>query len=140
MLKLELALLKLLNKHNVSNIIKFICDFSCEDEKLKWNVEINRDTEFCDGTEPMHFIVLEHVKDVNIGDFFAKHTLNKLQFISFLKQIMMCIIELYQRFKIRHGYIHNGNILIISNSENNVNKYIIGNKIYHIPMFLILIM
>jgi serine/threonine protein kinase len=138
MLKKELSILRNLTKHNINNIVRLICHLECSNQnKLIWKDVINEPRELCslkNGKYDLYFLVMEYLSFGNIGNYFSKNILATKQFISFVKQCILCLIELYDRFGLHHGDLHSGNILIdFSNPKTYCYK--IQNTVYEIQTF-----
>lgn len=121
----ELKAIKKLSKMKNNNFVKYICDFDCGDNKLKYiDDKLNK---FCgDGDEKIHLIIQEHINGGNISDFLKKHKLNKLQIMNIIRQLIFAMIQAFDKYTFTHNDIHSGNILI------SIDKSLNGNKIYKI--------
>jgi serine/threonine protein kinase len=136
MLQKELSILKNLTKNNICNIVKIICHFGCSRQnKLVWNDNVSGARPVCSGFtaqgDDLHFLVLEYIPSGHIGDYFAKHSVSKVQYVSFVKQCVMCLLELYDSFGLHHGDLHHGNILVDVDTPKK-NSYKIQGKIYQV--------
>ncbi len=136
MLKKELSILKNLTNHKINNIVKLICHFECtKQNKLVWTHSIKKPRALCNlnekGNDKLYFLVMEYLPFGHIGDYFDKNILPTQQYISFVKQCMLCLIEMYDRFGLHHGDLHHGNVLI-DFSDAKTNNYKIQNKIYKV--------
>lgn len=133
MLEKELSILKNLTRHTINNIVKLICHFPCSNQnKLTWNNEVARPRLLCnkdDGSNQLYFLVMEYIPTGHIGDYFAKHILPNDQFVSFVKQCLFCLLELFDRFGLHHGDLHHGNVLIDLDAPK-LNTYKIRRKEY----------
>lgn len=79
---------------------------------------------------------MEYIPYGNIGDYLAQNVLPKKQFISLLKQSILCLIELYDRFQLHHHDIHSGNVLINFHKESRViNSYYICGKVFKVDTY-----
>lgn len=115
MLKPELSILKMLTERKQHNVVQFICDFSCNDTKLKWNKELRNDAIFCSGDDALHFILLEYIEDGDIHHHLGSTELTFDEMKSVLKQVGLCLLQLTLNYNINHGDIHHGNILVQRN-------------------------
>jgi serine/threonine protein kinase len=141
MLQKELDILRTLFTSKCNNIIRLICDFQCSRQnKIIWNTKIQKKQHVCHRRlsnshiqSDLHFLVLEYIPHGNIGDFLEQHPekLSFEQFTSFVRQSILCLLEVYERFAIHHGDIHSGNILI-NFIEEQTHSYKISNKTFDI--------
>lgn len=125
MLDVELRVLRRLTKYNINNIVRLICHFPCSNEnKLMWNENIRGERALCQGNgkNKLYFIVMEHIRYGNIGDYFSRHAISNSMLLSFVQQGVLCLLELHYRFKIHHGDLHYGNVLI-DFDETKKNEY-----------------
>jgi serine/threonine protein kinase len=102
---------------------KIICDFTCKDNKSKrrWIP-----TQLCIGDEPLHFFVMEYIANGDLEKYIRGLTdLDHLR--SIFMQLIYCFIELGQKYKIYHGDIHSGNILIDTTHEE-YSKHIVNGE------------
>ncbi len=128
MLKFDIKVLKHLTQHKANNIIRYICDFSCDDVKIRWNKQIKQQTPLCiGGNDKLHFIVMEYIEHGNLYDFFSNNVPTNDELTSILKQIAFCIIDLYTNFGIAHDDIHGGNILIDKDEPKNI-TYVLNKR------------
>jgi len=103
------------------NTATIICDFSCNDDKNKYITKIKKQIQFCgNGTNKLHFFVYEYIVNGDISVFLSKN-----QDIEIIKSIILqttcVIIQLASIYKIYHGDINSGNILIDTISDDNIN-------------------
>ena len=118
-LHIELNILK--KVRDFRNTATIICDFSCNDDKNKYITKIKKQIQFCgNGTNKLHFFVYEYIVNGDISVFLSKN-----QDIEIIKSIILqttcVIIQLASIYKIYHGDINSGNILIDTISDDNIN-------------------
>lgn len=123
-LHVELNILKKVN--GFRNTPRLICEFSCDDDKNKYITKIKKQISFCgNGLNKLHFFVYEYIEHGDISDF-----LNKNQEIDIIKslilQITCVIIQLAEIYKVYHGDINTGNILVDSLNERTIEYCIDG--------------
>ena len=123
-LHIELNILKKVN--GFRNTPRLICEFSCDDDKNKYITKIKKQISFCgNGLNKLHFFVYEYIEHGDISDF-----LNKNQEIDIIKslilQITCVIIQLAEIYKVYHGDINTGNILVDSLNERTIEYCIDG--------------
>lgn len=115
--------------HSIENFefhAKIICDFSCNDDKERWMKNINKPVKLCIGKQPLHFFIIEYIRDGELADNIKNITdMNELR--ALLMQIMYCFIELGQKYKLFHGDIHSANILI-DKTETEFTTHIINGQ------------
>lgn len=122
---------------NFENSVKKICDFSCVDDKKRWKNMINSPVTFCNNKKnKLHFIVLEYIENGDIDVFFSKSHSNTILCSLFL-QIELAIIKLALDYRISHGDLNSGNILISSTAKSRIH-YRILDKEYRITSYGIL--
>ena len=132
-LKIEKEILKVINGYR--NTVKLICDFTCNDDKNNYFTKINKRILFCGngGPDLLHFFVYEYIQYGDISYFFMK--IKDIRIIkSFILQITCVIIQLVSIFKINHGDINSGNILIDTINEKTID-YKIEDETFTIETF-----
>ena len=109
-LHIELNILK--NITGFRNTAQLICNFLCNDDKNKYITKIKKQIRFCgDGLNKLHFFVYEYISYGDVSDFLTKNqNINVIK--SLILQITCVIIQLASIYKIYHGDINTGNILI----------------------------
>lgn len=107
---------------------KVICDFSCDDEQKRWMKALSAPTKLCIGDEPLHFFVMEYIRDGDLETYITRIT-NTDKLRAIMSQIMYCFIELAQKYNIYHGDIHSGNILIDSTDDEYSMHMVNGQEI-----------
>ena len=110
------------------NSVKKICDFSCLDDKARWKHMINHAIKFCNNKKNrLHFIVLEYIENGDIDLFFSKNP-SKEMICSFFLQIELSIIKLALDYRISHGDLNSGNILISGTEKSRIHYKIMGKE------------
>jgi len=119
------------------NSVKKICDFSCLDDKTRWKHMINSPIKFCNNKKDnLHFIALEYIENGDIEQFFSNNP-SKEMICSLFLQIELAIITLALDYRISHGDLNSGNILISSTEKSRIHYKILG-KEYRITSYGIL--
>jgi len=97
--------------------------------KNRYLTKITKQIKFCgNGTNRLHFFVYEYIAHGDISEFLTKNQdSNIIQ--SFILQITCVIIQLASIYKIYHGDINTGNILIDSTNETTIDYCIEGESI-----------
>ena len=116
------------------NTARLICHFSCNDDKTSYFrkiIKTMKPIRFCSkGTRLLHFFVYEYIANGDISDFFTKN--NDINLIKAMTlQITAVIIELALVYKVIHGDINSGNIMVDTTEEKTLD-YTIDGKIYTI--------
>jgi serine/threonine protein kinase len=126
-LHIELKIIKIINDYR--NTAKLICDFSCNDDKTKYITTIKKQLRFCGNSiDKLHFFVYEYISNGDISVFLSKN--QDIEIIkSIILQITCVIIQLASIYKIYHGDINSGNILIDTISKEHI-EYCIENEIF----------
>lgn len=120
--------LKLLNRlQSFRNCVKLICDFSCKDDKNRWNKRITKPTTLCqtNANDHVHFLIMEYIKDGDLNEFIDHivklYTSDPKQgmklFKSLFLQISLGIMEMGTTYKIYHGDLNSGNILVYKTTQ-----------------------
>ena len=111
------------------NTAELICHFSCNDDKNKYITKIKNQIRFCsNGSNKLHFFVYEYMEKGDVSNFLIKiKDVNIV--ISLILQITCVIIQLASIYKIYHGYINSGNILIDTINEKTID-YCIDDEIF----------
>jgi serine/threonine protein kinase len=117
-LHIEIQILKKIN--GFRNSARLICEFACEDDKNKYVTRIRKQIRFCNnGSDKLHFFVYEYIVHGDISDFLTKN--QDIQRIkSLILQITCVFIQLASIYKIYHGDINTGNILIDSIDDKTI--------------------
>jgi serine/threonine protein kinase len=119
------------------NSVKKICDFSCLDDKARWKHMIRSPIKFCNNKkDKLHIIILEYIENGDLELFFSKNPSKKVLCSLFL-QIELTIIRLALDYRISHGDLHSGNILIHSTEKSRIHYKVLG-KEYRITSYGIL--
>ena len=95
------------------NTATLICDFACDDDKNKYIRKIKKQIRFCskDGQNKLHFFIYEFIAHGDVSDYLGKPRTND-EIKSLILQIVCVIIQLAFIYRIYHGDINTGNILI----------------------------
>jgi serine/threonine protein kinase len=122
---------RILEKINgYKNTARLICHFSCKDNKKNYFSKIikpMKPIQFCvNGSHSLHYFVFEYIANGDISTFFTKNT-NIDVVKSFALQLTAVIIELASIYKISHGDINSGNIMIDTTEEKTLD-YCIENE------------
>ena len=113
------------------NTAQLICHFSCNDDKNKYITKIKNQIRFCsNGLDKLHFFVYEYIEKGDVSDFLIKIQ-DKNIIVSLILQITCVIIQLASIYKIYHGDINSGNILIDTINEKTID-YCIEDEIFTI--------
>lgn len=109
-LHIEQNILKKVN--GFRNTPLLICDFSCNDDKNKYITKIKKQIQFCgNGLHKLHFFVYEYIAHGDVSEYLTKNQeINCIK--SLILQMTCVIIQLASIYKIYHGDINSGNILI----------------------------
>lgn len=126
-LHIEHNILKKIN--GFRNTALLLCDFSCPDDKNKYLAKIKNQIRFCgDGVNKLHFFVYEYIAYGDVGEFLIK-TQDTNCIRSLILQMTCVIIQLASFYRIYHGDINTGNILIDSYSEPAIDYCIDGETV-----------
>ena len=133
----ELNILRILK--GFRNTVALLCDFKCNDDKQRWLKNIKRSTTLCklNGKDSLHYFVMEYIPNGDLVDFIkeisfiyqqdTKQGLKLLQ--SLFLQIALAIMHMGTVYKVYHGDLNSGNILIYKTSKKSV-KYNVFDKEY----------
>lgn len=120
-LHIELKILQTIN--GFRNTPKLICDFTCDDDKDKYNTKIIKQIRFY--KNKLHFFVYEYIVFGDVSDFLEKNQESHV-IKSIILQVACIVIQLASIYKIYHGDINSGNILIDITNEKNLDYCIEG--------------
>ena len=124
-LHIEMNILKKID--GFRNAPQLICDFSCNDDKNKYITKIRNQTRFCgNGSHKLHFFVYEYISHGDVSDFLTSNTVHIDTIKNLILQLTCVIMQLASVYRIYHGDINSGNILIDSTNEKNVDYCIDG--------------
>lgn len=134
----ELNVIKRLADYEYS--VQMICNFSCMDNKSRWDQNYKGNVEFCNNqNDKLHFIVYEYIEDGDISEYLSNATKKEVACIFF--QLSMAIVILAYKYNITHGDLHSGNILLHKTDKTKV-KYTYNNESFYvqtngfIPIFI----
>ena len=117
----EIRILEKINGYK--NTARLICHFSCKDNKKNYFSKIIKPMKpirFCaNGSQSLHYFVFEYIANGDISTFFTKTSDTNL-IKSFALQLTAVIIELASVYKISHGDINSGNIMIDTTEEKTI--------------------
>ena len=117
-LGIEIKILERINGYRNTAIL--ICHFSCKDNKNNYFSKIIKPIRFCtNGSHSLHYFVYEYIVTGDISDFFTKNT-DKPVIKSFVLQLIAVIIELAVVYRIYHGDINSGNIMVDTTEEKTL--------------------
>ena len=110
------------------NTARLICEFSCNDNKNNYITKLTKEIKFCSsGTDKLYFFVYEYIAHGDISDYLQKKRDTKI-IKTLILQVVCVIIELATIYKISHGDLNSGNILIDKTDEKII-EYKIGDEI-----------
>jgi len=113
------------------NSVKKICDFSCLDDKSRWKNMIHSPVKFCNNKhDKLHFIVLEYIDNGDIESFLAKNP-SRPTICSLFLQVELAIIKLALDYRLSHGDLNSGNIMISATEKSRIH-YRVLDKEYRI--------
>lgn len=133
----ELKCLNNLNKCKYT--AKLLCDFTCLDDKQRWMKPISHNhTQLCEekGTDNLHFLVMEYIKDGTLDGFmnslkeYDEQKQNDMIRSLFL-QVALAIMEIGITHKVYQGDLNSGNILLYKTSKQYT-TYNVGDKKYKV--------
>ena len=126
-LQIELRILKTII--GFRNTAKLICDFVCNDDKTKYITKIKIQMRFCgNGGDKLHFVVYEYIAHGDVGNLLLK-TQNIHVIKSFILQMTCVIMQLAAIYRIYHGDLNTGNMLIDATNEKTIEYCIDGETI-----------
>ena len=116
------------------NSVQKICDFSCMDDKLRWQYMIDKPVGFCNNkTDSLHFIVLEYIEDGDVYEFLDKLPTKKV-IRSFITQCILAIMVMAYKYKFRHYDLNSGNVLVGKTDKIKMHYTIFG-KVYNVQTY-----
>lgn len=128
----ETQIMRLLSENNIPNIIQHICDFSCKDDIFRWKEPIVTPQPLCNGSgqNDIHIIVMEYIEHNLIKELYRR-TLPEQVVKNIIKQLMYLVLQLWYTFRITHGDLKEGNILLDIGTAKT-NTYTIGKYTRHV--------
>ena len=120
-IKNELEIMERLK--NCPFAVKKICDFTCKDDTKRWMEHIKSPTTLCDpkGANKLHYIVMEYIENGDIHKWLASHPTHDA-IKSFCLQVALIIAELAFSYRVNHGDLNSGNILV-EHTKRKTMKY-----------------
>jgi serine/threonine protein kinase len=110
------------------NTAQLICEFSCNDDKNNYVTKITKQIKFCErGTNNLYFFVYEYIDHGDISDYLQNtRDINSIK--TLILQVVCVIIELAIIYKVCHGDLNSGNILI-NTTDEKILEYRVGDEI-----------
>ena len=129
-LQREIEILKTLQTYK--HVVQYICHISCNDNRPRWIKNIDKPITPCSqGKDPLTFIVMEYIENGGISEFLeSSPTLQEIKSIFF--QTTYILMELGFTYKIHHGDINSGNILLKNTKINKTLTFNILGEIYKV--------
>jgi serine/threonine protein kinase len=118
-LKNELKAMRLLQ--NYPHVVQYLCHFECKDDKNRWKKDLGTEQFACDpnGTQNITFIVMEYIKYGRISKLLKDDLSNEVLSSLFLHTAYL-LYELGKVYKISHGDLNTGNILIKRTKKKSI--------------------
>jgi len=114
---------------NFDNSVEYLCDFTCMDNKNRWKDNIIEPTKFCRGKKDrLHFIVMEYIENGDLVTLFNKNPSNK-ELCSIFLQVALVIMIIGVKYKMFHGDLNTGNILIATTDKKYITYNILDEDI-----------
>jgi serine/threonine protein kinase len=126
MLRKEKSMLRFFTERNTNNIVKYICDVGCKDSHVKWENNINLPTSICNGSDDLHFVIMEYIHKGDLEEYLNGNMISLSILKSILKQICFGLLHIYFNYRIVHGDLHRGNILISKQHAPETLTYTFG--------------
>lgn len=128
----ELNMLNKLSDYN--RVVQKLCDFKCKDSKSRWMDRAVGNMHFCDskGNDMLHFIVMEYIPDGDISKRLPHASFEELR--SFFLQSALVLCELAYNFKVYHGDLNTGNILIEKTNKKTA-TYIVKDTTFNVKTY-----
>jgi serine/threonine protein kinase len=123
------------------NAVKSICNFSCIDNRSRWESNIRKDTKFCNNErDKLHFFIYEYIENGDVEEYFNSNP-SVMEIKNIFLQCSLVIMILVKKYNIIHGDLNSGNILFSKTSQKTI-SYTLGDKKYiintngRIPMLI----
>lgn len=126
MLKKELSMLRFLTNKNKNNIVKYICNIGCQDSRVRWENHITKSQICKQGSDDLQFVLMEYIHNGDLEEYLNSDRCTNECLKSILKQICLCLLDIYFNHRIVHGDIHRGNILISHDAIPETLEYKFG--------------
>lgn len=117
------------------NTVPLLCDFACNDDKTRYITKLQQPIMFCHTPSPdkLNFFVFEYLRFGDISDYIVKQT-DPQAVYTIILQMVCVIIQLASKYRILHGDLNTGNILVDTTDEKMVD-YVIDNKTISIASY-----
>jgi serine/threonine protein kinase len=105
---------------NQNNVIKFVCSFECNFDRLVWDKPLEAPRTFCDKTgDTLTLVIMEYINN-DLADFLESGDYTDTIIISILKQIGLALFEIHFNYGISHNDLNRGNILLDINTPKTI--------------------
>lgn len=127
---------------NFPNCLQYICDFPCLRSAIPKFNDTSIPLNLCNkklvrpslNADKLHFIVMEYIENGDLHeDFFDKNP-PRVEILSVFLQIALAIAILGFDYKIYHGDLHSGNILLDHTNDEFITYNVLG-KSYNIKTY-----
>lgn len=111
--------LKIMDKlKDYPHVVQKLCDFRCADDTKRWMRRITNPTTLCQpaGPDQLHYIIMEYIENGDIHGWFQSNPTRK-EIKSFFLQATLIISEMAFTYKVYHGDLNSGNILVERTSK-----------------------
>lgn len=114
------------------HVVQQLCNFKCQDDTKRWMKHIKHPTSLCvpRGPDHLHYIVMEYIENGDVHTWFRSNPTAK-EIKAFVLQAALIIAEMAYTYKVYHGDLNSGNILIERTSKKT-ETYTVNDTTYRV--------
>jgi serine/threonine protein kinase len=123
----------MMHMHDNINIVQYVCHFSCKDDRAKLMKPNDPYIPCKSGNDDLTFIIMEYVQGGDVGTFIKQCTDRNI-ILSMYVQVALSLIEMDTKYKVYHGDLNSGNILI-KKAKNGKRSFDVDGKTYKVSTY-----
>lgn len=130
LLSMELNIQKKLQYQ--SNIVHYICDFSCIFDSIIWKTPLRAPERFCVEKGTLYHMILMEYIPWDLANFLETQHYDETILQSLVQQVGLSLLEIHINHGISHNDIHRGNVLLDIDTPKDI-VYTIGDFTKKVP-------